>query len=87
MGARDYETSPASDRLGLDKVIAGLVGDLEELRSGKIAVNDAIARSMLAKQIFNGVRLYLMGTKLLSDQATTVESTQQLAAKRSTHHD
>lgn len=27
---------------------------------------------MLAKQIFNGVRLYLSGTKLLSDKATNV---------------
>jgi hypothetical protein len=81
MAVRDYEASPASDRLGLDKVIAGLVGDLEELRAGKIAVNDAIARSMLAKQIFNGVRLYLMGTKLLSDQAAPLNEARDAAMR------
>jgi len=43
--------------------------DLEQLRKGEISVNDAMARSMLAKQIFNGVRLYMNGTKLLSDKA------------------
>ena len=75
MAARDYESSPASDRLGLDKVIDGLVGDLESLRAGKITVNDAIARSLLAKQIFNGVRLYLTGTKLLTERATPVGPT------------
>jgi len=66
---RDYETAPISDQLGLGNVINGLVSDLDELRAGKISVNDAIARSMLAKQIFNGVRIYLNGTKLLSAKA------------------
>lgn len=66
---RDYESAPVSERLGLTEIINGLVGDLTDLRAGKISVNDAMARSMLAKQIFNGVRLYLNGTKLLSDHA------------------
>ncbi len=69
MAMRDYETAPISDQLGLGNVINGLVSDLDELRAGKISVNDAIARSMLAKQIFNGVRIYLNGTKLLSAKA------------------
>lgn len=72
MPPRDYETAPVSDRLGLPSVIAGLVSDLDELRAGKISVNDAIARSMLAKQIFNGVRIYLNGTKLLTDSARAI---------------
>lgn len=69
---RDYESAPVADRLGLPQVIAGLVSDLGELRSGKISVNDANARAMLAKQIFNGVRIYLNGTKLLSDNARAI---------------
>lgn len=69
MASRDYTSAPVSEQLGLPNVIAGLVADLDELRAGKISVNDAIARSMLAKQIFNGVRIYLNGTKLLSDNA------------------
>jgi hypothetical protein len=69
MPARDYEVAPLSDSLQLDRVIAGLASDLEELRAGKISVNDAIARSLLAKQIFNGVRIYLNGTKILAQNA------------------
>lgn len=72
MPTRDYETAPVSDQLGLPNVIAGLIGDLDELRAGKISVNDAVARSMLAKQIFNGVRIYLNGAKLLSDNSQKV---------------
>lgn len=69
MAERDYVSAPVSEQLGLPSVIAGLVGDLDELRSGRISVNDAMARAHLAKQIFNGVRLYLNGSKLLSDGA------------------
>lgn len=72
MPARDYETAPVSEQLGLSAVIAGLVSDLDELRAGHISVNDAVARSMLAKQIFNGVRIYLNGTKLLSESARPI---------------
>lgn len=59
-----------AEQLGLGGVIAGLVSDLEELRAGRITVSDAVARSMLAKQIFNGVRLYLNGSRMLSDAAS-----------------
>lgn len=72
MTQRDYESAPVSEHLGLVDVIKGLAHDLEELRAGRISTNDAIARSMLAKQIFNGVRLYLNGTKLLSDGAKRI---------------
>ena len=70
MAVRDYTSAPVSDALGLPSIIAGLASDLEELRAGKISVNDAMARSAIAKQIFNGVRLYMNGTKLLSDNAS-----------------
>ncbi len=73
MAVRDYNTAPMSEKLGLENIIAGLVADLNELREGKISVNDAMARSMLAKQIFNGVRIYLNGTKLLSQNAKAIE--------------
>jgi hypothetical protein len=69
MPARDYEAAPAAEQLGLDAVIRGLCQDLEQLRAGKIAVNDAIARSLLAKQIFNGVRIYLSASKMLAANA------------------
>lgn len=69
MAKRDYESAPVSQQLGLEAVILGLCGDLEALRRGEISPNDAIARSMLAKQIFNGVRLYLTGSKYLAANA------------------
>lgn len=71
---RDYLSAPVSDQLGLPGIIEGLVSDLKSLREGKISVNDAMARSMLAKQIFNGVRIYMNGTKLLSDASKPVAS-------------
>lgn len=73
MAARDYEVSPVTDELSLDKIIKGLAGDLDELRAGKISVQDAIARSMLAKQIFNGVRIYLNASKILSGSAPSAK--------------
>lgn len=72
MVSRDYVSAPLSESLGLGGVIAGLVGDLDALRAGKITVADAIARSLLAKQIFNGVRIYMNGTKYLSDAAQLI---------------
>jgi hypothetical protein len=72
MASRDYESAPASDAIGLVQIIRNLACDLDQLRAGEISVQDAIARSMLAKQIFNGVRIYLNGTKILSDHAREV---------------
>lgn len=74
MSQRDYDSAPISEQLGLAGVITGLVSDLEALRAGKIGVGDAVARSLLAKQIFNGVRLYLNGAKFLSDAAAPVST-------------
>lgn len=72
MSKRDYEAAPLSEQLGLAGVVGGLVSDLEALRAGRITVSDAMARAMLAKQIFNGVRLYLNGAKILSDDAKPI---------------
>jgi hypothetical protein len=67
MSRRDYESAPVSAQIGLESIIAGLVSDLDDLRAGTISVNDAVARSMLAKQIFNGVRIYINAGRLLAD--------------------
>ncbi len=69
MPKRDYEAAPMTKELGLAGVITGLVSDLEDLRAGKISTGDAQARAALAKQVFNGVRLYLNATVMLSDAA------------------
>ena len=73
MVARDYESTPVSDRLNLEDIINGLAGDLRALRAGEITVSDAQARALLAKQIFNGVRIYLNGMSLLSGQAKKIK--------------
>ncbi len=72
MAARDYESAPVSEQLNIAAVIQGLAGDLDALRAGKITVQDAQARALLAKQIFNGVRIYLNGMSLLSGSAKPV---------------
>lgn len=55
--------TPVSDALGLRNIIMDLSADLADLRAGHITVNDALARAALAKQIWNGVRLYMATAK------------------------
>lgn len=59
MAERDYASTPVADALGLRAIIDGLAIDLQDVRAGTITPTDAMARAALAKQIFNGVRLYL----------------------------
>jgi len=66
MAKRDYTSSPVSDSLGLSNIIKGLADDLAGLRAGTVSPQDALARAALAKQIFNGVRLYLVGAKYIN---------------------
>ena len=72
MAARDYDSTPVSDSLGLRDVILGLASDLQDLRSGTISPNDALARAAIAKQMFNGVRLYLQAMRSLEGAARPV---------------
>jgi len=69
MAERDYDSAPVSERLNLEKIINDLAGDLSKLRAGTISIGDAQARAAIAKQIFNGVRIYLNGMALLSQSA------------------
>lgn len=59
MSKREITPTPVADALGLRDIIRDLSADLADLRAGAITVNDAIARAALAKQIWNGVRLYI----------------------------
>lgn len=63
-GERDYASSPAADALGLRSIIDGLASDLQDMRNGRISPAQAIASATVAKQIFNGVRLYLQAHQL-----------------------
>ena len=72
MTKRDYESQPASDALGLDDVIKGLAQDLNDLRAKRISIQDAHARAAIAKQLFNGCRIYLQAEKTLQEKAKPV---------------
>jgi len=76
MVSRDYESSPVSDNLNLRETVIGLSGDLEALRSGKISPAEGLARAAVAKQLFNGVRLYLQAIKTLEAEAKPANSKQ-----------
>jgi len=72
MTPRDYETSPVSDSLDLQSVIRGLSQDLTDMREKKISAQDGLARAAVAKQLFNGVRIYLQAMQTLERRARSV---------------
>lgn len=74
MPPRDYESTPVSDRLDLDSVIRGLANDLDDMRANRITPHEGLARAAVAKQLFNGVRLYLQAMSVLEKSARPVES-------------
>lgn len=78
MPERDYTATPVADSLGLRDVILGLAQDLSDLRSGKISPNDALARAAVAKQMFNGVRLYVQAIRTLEGAALPVREPEAL---------
>ena len=63
MADRNATPTPVSDALGLRNIIQDLSADLADLRAGTITVNDALARAAIAKQIWNGVRIYMTVAK------------------------
>ncbi len=72
MPPRDYASSPVSDGLGLREIILGLADDLKGMRAGRVSPQDAIARAAVAKQLFNGVRLYLQAMRSLERAAIPI---------------
>ncbi|KHQ50576.1 hypothetical protein [Mameliella alba] len=72
MAERDYASTPVSDDLNLRDIIAGLAQDLTDLRSGKISPAEAQARAAVAKQIWNGARIYLQAIKTIEARAKPV---------------
>lgn len=76
MAERDYKSSPVADGLGLRAVIDGLASDLQDLRDGRLSPPQAMAHAAVAKQLFNGVRLFLIAHQSLSKRGTTHPSEQ-----------
>jgi len=74
MPQRDYDTTPVSDRLDLASVIRGLSEDLQGMRARKISPAEGLARAAIAKQIFNGVRLYLQAMNTMEKGARPIDA-------------
>ena len=81
MAERDYKSSPVSDALGLGAVIDGLVHDLQDMRDRKISPQEGLARAAVAKQLFNGVRLYLQAVAMIEKQNPQAPSIAQQIEK------
>lgn len=65
----DDGSQTLTERLDLATLIAGLMGDLKELRSGGISVREAHARAELARQILRGVHYVVTAQKYLEGRA------------------
>jgi len=77
MAPRDYDSSPVSDILGMKAIIDGLASDLQDMRNKKISAQDGLARAAIAKQIFNGVRLFIQAHAMIEkSQKPQGQSTQ-----------
>lgn len=72
MPERDYVSTPVSDELNLKDIIIGLSQDLRDLRDSKISPAEAHARAVLAKQIWNGARIYLQAIKTIEAAAKPI---------------
>lgn len=78
MAERDYVSTPVSDDLKLKEIIGGLAQDLSDLRSGIISPAEAHARAAMAKQIWNGARIYLQAIKTIEGHAKPVGRIDQM---------
>lgn len=65
----ESDTQTLSDRLDLGTLIAGLLGDLKDLRAGKISIREAHARAELARQVLRGVHYVVTAQKYLDGRA------------------
>ncbi len=70
MPPRDYAAQPVADALGLRAVIDGLASDLQDMRAGRLSAPEALARAALAKQLLNGVRLFLVAHQMAQPKPT-----------------
>jgi hypothetical protein len=72
MGQGMAEQSTMAEALNLAELITGLVGDLKDLRTGKISVREAHARAELARQVLRGVHYVVTAQKFIEGQAKRI---------------
>lgn len=63
------EAQSMAEALNLGELIAGLIGDLKDLRQGNISVRDAHARAELARQVLRGVHYVVTAQKFIEGRA------------------
>ncbi len=63
----------------LNEVTLGLIGDLRDLRAGKITNTDARTRAQIAREILRSVHLILEGMKVI--QATNSKAPKAIGKK------
>ena len=80
MAERECRAQPVADALGLRAVIDGLASDLQDMRAGRISPPEGMARAALAKQLFSGVRLYLVAHQIAMRRGAPTENDAQPAA-------
>lgn len=71
---KEINTPPLTERFNLVSFTDSLIVDLNQLRSGKISVKDALARAELAKQVLRSIGYVVQAQKFLSDNAQPVQS-------------
>jgi len=61
------------DEFDIRQFTVDLIGDLKNLRRGKISNDDARARAQLAREVLRSVECVLAGEKYLSESAKQIE--------------
>lgn len=70
----DDDFQPISERFNLATFTDDLIGDLRDLRAGKISARDARARADLAKQVLRAVHYVVTAQKFLASNAKAIQA-------------
>jgi hypothetical protein len=72
MNAEEKSMGPMTERFDLLSFTDGLIGDLRDLRKGKISVRDARARAEIARQVLRAVHYVVTAQKYIEQNALPV---------------
>lgn len=70
------------DAIGIDRIVLGLVSDLEDLRSGRITIPTARARAVLGHEILRGINLVIAGQRMIEDRTKLLPPTDDVQPPR-----
>lgn len=78
----DEPQSTLDEDFSLKSIVDGIVGDLNELRAGRISVADARVRAELAKQVLRGIGYAVQAQKFLAGQAAQLPGPEDAGKRR-----